>query len=91
MLDIGQLIKDLEGKTEVQLRDLYSVALMAEAEAKKELYVLRQRVANLATDVDAEEEKAISEAKSKVADALTWLQALEAKLFGKDPAAQKSV
>lgn len=90
MLKIEQLVKDLEGKTAAQLHNLYSDALIAEAEAKKELYVLRQRVANLATDADAEEEKLISEAKAKVADAITWLKALESKLFGADPSAPKT-
>lgn len=90
MLNFDQIVKDLEGKTVAELRNLYSDALAAEAEAKKELYVLRQRVANLATDVDEEEEKVIAEAKLKVADAVTWLKALEAKLFGSDPAAPKT-
>lgn len=91
MLDFEKLLKDLEGKTEAQLRNLYSDALLAEAEAKRELYLVRVRAANLATDADTEEEKLIAEAKTAVADALTYLKALETKLFGSDPAAPKTV
>jgi hypothetical protein len=91
MINFEQLVKELEGKTSAQLRNLYSDALMAEAEAKKELYILRQRVANLATDADAEEEKLITDAKARVSEAGVWLKALEAKLFGNDPNAPKTV
>lgn len=80
---IAKFFDSLAGKTEIELRNLYDDALVAESDAKRELYVLRQRAAALATDVDAEAERIIIEAKSGVEDAIAWLKALEQRLSGK--------
>ncbi len=82
MFNLEQLLKELEGKSVVVLQELYAEALKAEAAAKADLYVLRQRIANLATDIDEKEEEALVEAKKVIADLVTYLKALEVKLHG---------
>lgn len=77
------MLKDLAGKTEGQLRSLYADALTEEAEAKKELYMLRKRVANLGTDVETDEEVLLKSAKQRVATGISYLKALELKLSGR--------
>lgn len=75
-----ELAKKLEGKTVQELRQIQSDALWAESEAKRELYKLRLRAANLATDVGPEVEDVIKLAKEELAKAVTWLQTVEKKL-----------
>jgi hypothetical protein len=82
MINLEALVSDLEGKTEPVLRSLYADALTAESDAKKELYVLRQRLANLPTNHNLNEEKLLADAKSTAADAITYLRAIEAELSG---------
>lgn len=81
---IEAFLKDLEGKAETVLRQLYADALVAESDAKKEIVILRQRAANMATDAEKEIELAIVKAKEDWQTALAWLKALEIKLFGTD-------
>lgn len=76
------ILKDLEGKSFPVLRSLYADALQEESEAKKDLYLLRKRVANLGTDVETNEEVLLSSAKQRVATALAYIAALKAKLEG---------
>jgi hypothetical protein len=79
---VSKLYKELEGKTEAELRALYADALVAESDAKKEVTILRQRAANLAADTDVTAEKAVIEAKKELAMAAAWLKALEGRLSG---------
>jgi hypothetical protein len=85
------MLKDLEGKTEVQLRNLYADALAEESNAKQDLYMLRQRVANLGTDVETDEEILLKSAKQRVATGLSYLKALELKIEGKTATQPESV
>jgi len=82
MFNLKAVLSELEGKSPAVLHALYQEALQAEAAAKKELYMLRQRIANLSTDFDTEEEKALVEAKKLIADIITYIKALEMKLHG---------
>lgn len=79
-MNLEVLLKDLEGKSEAQLRNLYADALAAESDAKKALYVLRQRLANLTTYAEVEEERLLAEAKAAVSDGQKYLIALEEKI-----------
>lgn len=85
--EVDPLLKKLEGKSEQDLRELHLQALYAEDAAKRELYVLRLRMANVATDVETELstqiEADIATMKQQVADAQAWLQAIESQLKGK--------
>jgi len=72
----------LEGLTADELRQLHQDALFAESEAKKELYLLRQRAAMMATTVSDEVEQEIIAAKAKLAEAGSWLHSIEQKLVG---------
>lgn len=80
--DVAPLLEKLKDKTVDELKDLHTQAVYAEDAAKRELYVLRQRAANMATDVDASVEADIVEMKTKIAEAAAWLKALEIKLAG---------
>lgn len=77
---VEKLLKDLEGASDATLRNLYADALKQESFAKRDLYILRQRLANLATDSEEEEERLLSDAKKAVADALAYLRALQIKM-----------
>lgn len=79
-MNLEVLVKDLEGRTQTQLRDLYADALKDEAQAKQDLYMLRKRIANLATDTDEHEEDLLVEAKKVIADKNVYLQAIESVL-----------
>lgn len=72
----------LKDKTVEELRQLHVDALLAEAQAKTELYNLRQRIANLGTDVQREVDVEIRAAMTKVEEAGKWIKAIEAKLAG---------
>src|SRR5258708_39294790 len=81
-MQLEALIKNLEGKAEIVLRTYLTDAQMAESIAKRELYVLRQRLANLGTDAVVEEEKLLSEAKQMVTDLIAYVEAIKVKLGG---------
>lgn len=72
----------LKEKTMTELIRLHDEAILAEDAAKRELHILRQRAANMATIADDTVEKAVSTAKAKVAEAIAWLHAIEKRLFG---------
>lgn len=74
---------ELAGLTEAELRKLHDEAIVVEDALKKELYVLRQRAANLATNVEADVEHEIIALKGEVAKAEAWLKKVEAELVGK--------
>lgn len=79
---VEAFLKDLEGKGEEELKNLYADALIAESDAKREVTILAQRAANLAADVDTDAQEAVIVAKDKLADAIAWVQALLQKLGG---------
>jgi ribosomal protein L35 len=70
----------LEGLTVQQLRDLHKEALIAESDAKREVHVLRQRAANLATDADVRAEEEVIAAKHILARAAAWVKEIEQQL-----------
>jgi hypothetical protein len=80
--EIKKLEGELKGKSVTELRQLHQDALWAESELKRELYVLRQRAANMSSDAEAKYEEEIIELKAKLHEAYIWLKALEVKLFG---------
>ena len=69
-------------ESEQVLRTLYADSLLLEAKVKTELVLLRQRAANLGTDVDTEAEMLVIEAKELLAKVLAWIEELKTKLFG---------
>lgn len=79
---IGSFLKDLEGKSEAELKGLYDKAIILESDLKRELTVLRQRAANLASTASTEVEQEVIKVKSDLENALAWLKAIEKKLFG---------
>jgi hypothetical protein len=80
---ISTILSDLEGKTRAQLTNLYNEALKEESDAKQDLYMLRQRIASLGTDVESNEEVLLKSAKQRVATGIAYIKALELKLEGK--------
>jgi hypothetical protein len=80
--NIASFSAQLEGKAENELRFLHTIALHLESDAKKDLTILRQRAANLATEVDAKAEVEVIMAKIRLAECIAWLKELENKLFG---------
>ena len=84
-------LKTLAGKGEAELRNLYAEALHEESNAKQDLYMLRQRVATLGTDIQTNEEVLLASAKQRVASGLSYLKALELKIEGKEPVAVEPV
>jgi hypothetical protein len=74
---------ELAGKTEAELRLLHDAAIQLDSDLKKELYVLRQRAANLATTAEADIEAEIVALKKKIVEAEAWLKAIEHQLAGK--------
>jgi hypothetical protein len=84
------LVSNLEGKGEAELRNLYAVAQHEESNAKQDLYMLRQRVANLGTDINTNEEILLGAAKRRVAEGLAQLKAIESK-FGGPPSTPTTV
>jgi hypothetical protein len=79
---IEAFIKKLEGKGEQELLNLKAEALFAEAEAKREITILRQRAANMASTAETAVEEEIILAKKELANAINWLNAIEHKLAG---------
>lgn len=73
---------ELEGKGMQELMKLHDEAILLEDAAKRELHVLRQRAANMTTVVDDAVDKEIAAAKVKVAEAISWLHAIEKRLYG---------
>lgn len=80
--EVEKYYEELKGKSMWELMKLHDAAVVAEDAAKRELVVLRQRAANMASTVNDEVDKEISAAKQKVAEAIAWLHAIEAKLEG---------
>lgn len=79
---IEAFLEELKDKSEAELKTLYDDALVEEAKLKVEVVLLRERAANLASDVEIDAELAVIDAKKKLATAIAWLKALEQKLFG---------
>lgn len=80
--EVEKYYEELKSKTMWELMALHDEAVLAEDAAKRELHVLRQRAANMTTVVDDAIDKEIAAAKQKVAEAIAWLHAIEAKLAG---------
>lgn len=78
-------VKTLENKGENELRVIYADAQHEESNAKQDLYMLRQRVANLGTDIQTNEEVLLKSAKQRVADGLARLKAIESRFGGAAP------
>lgn len=74
--------KELEEKTVAELRTLHQQAIYAEDAAKRELNVLRQRAANMATTADDLVDQQIIVLKKQVSEAASWLRTIELKLKG---------
>lgn len=81
--DIEAFVKKLEGKGLQELMVLKARALVAEADAKREITILRQRAANMASTAETDVEEAIILAKRELANAMNWLQAVEKKIAGR--------
>lgn len=80
--DAERFAKDLEDKTMHELIRLHDLAIIEEDRAKRELHILRLRASNMATTVEADVEKDLTEAKERVAAAIAWLHAIEKRLLG---------
>jgi len=80
--DIDKLVKRLEGKGAAELENLRSQALIAETDLKREITILRQRAANMASTAETKIEEEIIQVKKELANALNWLRAIEQKLTG---------
>lgn len=80
---IEAFIKKLEGKGVQELMVLREKALQEEVAAKREITILRQRAANMASTAETDVEEGIILAKKELANAMNWLQAIEQKLSGK--------
>lgn len=81
--NIEAFVKKLEGKGLQELMVLRGQALVAEADAKREITILRQRAANMASTAETDVEEEIIQAKKELANALNWLQAVEKKIAGR--------
>src|SRR5262245_17856580 len=81
---IEAILSQLKGKTEAELRNLHAEALKEESDAKQDLWQLRQRIVNLGTDVETNEEVLLKAAKQRVATGIAYIKALELKIEGKD-------
>jgi hypothetical protein len=77
---VEALVSDVEKKTEAELRNLHADALVLESDIKKEITILRQRAANLATDADTEAEEAVIEAKALLGKTIAWLENVAGKI-----------
>lgn len=83
--NVDAIKTQLEGKGEAELRNLHAEALSEESSAKQDLYMLRQRIANLGTDVETNEHILLTAAKKRVREAMAYLEALKQKIEGKAP------
>lgn len=85
--ELNPLVAKLVDKSEADLRELHLQAIYAEDAAKRELYVLRLRAANMATNLESEVHQQVQAdivaMQQQVADAQAWLQAIESQLKGK--------
>jgi|SRR5579862_972864 len=81
--NLSALVKTLEGKGEAELRNLKADVLKEESDAKQDLYMLRQRISSLGTDIQTNEEVLLASAKQRVASAMAYIKALEFKIEGK--------
>lgn len=81
-LEASKYAAELAGKSTDELRQLHSDALYAESEAKRYLHLLRLRAASLATTVGHEVDHEIMDAKVKVAEAASYVSAIEDRLEG---------
>lgn len=79
---VDEEITALKKLTVPELRQMYQDALHLESEAKRELYVLRLRFANFATDVGEEAERDLAVARIRVEEAAAWLKKIEKALEG---------
>jgi hydroxypyruvate isomerase len=80
--EVDKYAKILEGKSMRELISLHDEAIKAEDAAKRELVVMRQRAANLASTVDKTVDEEVIQAKVKVEQTIEWLEAIERKLKG---------
>jgi len=74
-------VHELDTKSLGELQRLHDEAIVLEDAAKRELHVIRQRAANMASTVDDEIDKEVVLAKQKVADAITRLHEIEKRLI----------
>jgi hypothetical protein len=80
--ELSKFEKELKGKTVPELEIIHDAAIQAEVDIKREVTLLRQRAANMATTAETAVEEEIIAAKLKLADAIAWLHAIEKKLTG---------
>lgn len=80
--ELAKDVKSLEGKTQAELHQLHDDAIAASDKARKELSILRQRAANMATDVTTEVDHEIIKAKVEVARAEAWIKEIAHNLVG---------
>lgn len=90
-MSLKELMAELEGKPAATLRNMLAAAYQMESDAKKELYVLRQRAMVLPTHAGEEEEKAIQAARLRVADMVAYVQAVAEKLHASTGTAPTSI
>lgn len=80
--DVEVVAEEVKAYTVDELRQLRTDALLAESQAKTELYRMRQRVANMATDVAHETMHGLKAAEERVVAAGEHLKEIESKLAG---------
>ncbi len=80
--ELHKVEADLAGKTTQELKLLHDEALAIEDKLKRELYVLRQRAANLATTAEADIEAEIVALKKKIVKAASRIREIESCLAG---------
>lgn len=79
---VDREVEELKKLTVPELRQMHQDALRLESEAKRELYALRLRFANISTDVGEEAERELAVARIRVEEAAKWLVKLEKALEG---------
>lgn len=89
-MSLEDKFKALEGKSEAALRNMLAAAHQVESDAKKALYVARQRITILPTHAKEVAEKPVAQLEAEVTDSIEHVQAISAKLRGEVPASVAS-
>jgi hypothetical protein len=90
-MDLTVLLEGLKNKTEAELTSLHAEALTIEANAKKEVVILTQKVSNLGGNLGTEEGALLEDAKKYLDYIQAYLTEVENALAKVTPTETSSI